>query len=141
MSTKFAVRPAPRKRPWICKRSPPCLPPPPIPPSLLCTYNIHPIGAPPPNDPFGDTFRLTRVLPFLTYYGFSTPLGAFLDCTFTYTVDPPLGRAHASWFTVSLADAGDFWDMPVTLPPTLTYQASLETTTTFFTTGTILITG
>lgn len=49
MSTKFSIRPAPRKRPWICKRSPPCLPTPSYPPSLIATFSLiyrPPIGLP-----------------------------------------------------------------------------------------------
>jgi len=58
MSTKFSIRPAPRKKPWICKRSPPCLTPSPIPRTFIATFTLKRTWPPPPGPSYGGTFLL-----------------------------------------------------------------------------------
>lgn len=121
LTTKFATRPAPRKRPWICKRSPPCLPPPPYPPSLLGSFTIQRRQPPPAQTPIAGSFLLYRQ-PGPNYYlgrwdsGFD-----YFICHFHYDLATDEGWAEAYWSAGPTSDHGNYFVEPIRPPPILHY--------------------
>lgn len=96
MSTKFAVRPAVRKRPWICKRSPPCLIQPPIPLTFIASYYVEPIRTNPESQIISGTIVLYRQ-PLGEYFGRwddVAPSSNKFVCTFVYTPQPAIAYVH-----------------------------------------------
>ncbi len=124
MSTKFAVRPAPRKRPWICKRSPPCLVPPSFPPVLLCTFALQRRRPPPAQPTMQGSVLLHHIGPGAQYRGVWASDFDYFDCRFRYTINPPTARAEVFWSAGPSSDHGDYPINPITLPPLLRYQAA-----------------
>lgn len=93
MSSKFSVRPAPRKRPWICKRSPPCLEQPPAPLTFVASFYVEPIGTNPESEIISGSMVLFR-RPGGEYNGWwddVPPSSNKFICTFQYT--PPYAVA------------------------------------------------
>ena len=47
----------------------------------------------------------------------------YFDCRFSYTTDPPTGRAEAFWSAGPTSDHGDYPVTKITPPPLLRYVA------------------
>ncbi len=124
MSTKFSVRPAPRKRPWICKRSPPCLPPPPFPPSLTCTFALQRRQPPPPQTQIGGSLLLLSTAPHTRYRGRWDSGFDYFELIFHYDPTTATGWGEAYWSAGPTSDHGNFPELPVKLPPFFLYQAT-----------------
>lgn len=127
MSTKFSVRPAPRKKPWICKRSPPCLVPPPFPPSLLASFSLK-SNTPliPPAEDAGSLILTWK--PLTNNYRGSWRSGSdFYNCTFSYDPITALARAVANWDIDTVADSGFYPEQTIPLPPNLLYHVQSVT--------------
>ncbi len=124
MSTKFAVRPAPRKRPWICKRSPPCLKPPAYPPVLICTFALQRRRPLPSQLIIQGTFLLLHIGPGARYNGVWGTGFDYFDCRFRYTIDPPTASAEAFWSAGPSSDHGNYPIYKITPPPLLRYEAA-----------------
>ena len=128
MTTKFSTRPAPRKRPWICKRSPPCLIPPPFPPSLLASFIIQKIKPPPRGSAWSGSLILTW-LPIPAIYKGSLLEGAdSYTCTFTYDHATSTGHAYTEWTVFPFLDWGTDATKQILLPPSLNYYDESVTT-------------
>lgn len=141
MSTKFSIRPAPRKRPWICKRSPPCLPWKAIPKKLLATFWLK---SQPPTAPFAEfqgSFTLDHVPPSRDYYGQWWQAPYWFDLNWSFTVDPARGGGGSAWTTPDHAPLGTWPELPIPLPPALFYYAAHVDASPSPWFGTLLITG
>ncbi len=123
MSTKFSIRPAPRKRPWLCKRSPPCLVPPPIPPNVLCTFSIKKMQPLPTSATWSATFTLLWV-PLMPGYS-----GTFTESVNFYTIDffwSPTTNIASVLSNTNFTGLVDAWTYPTKTipgPPKLSYEA------------------
>jgi hypothetical protein len=122
MTTKFSARPAPRKRPWICKRSPPCLPVPPIQKSLLVTFSYDHHVAPPPAAAIAGTITVQNLAPTTWYIG-SWSNGSD-NLTIDVTFDPAtnLVDAFVQWTAGPFFDRARYPAKLVAPPPTLRYE-------------------
>lgn len=130
MSTKFSVRPAPRKRPWICKRSPPCLIPPVFPPSLIATFALTRLEPPPHGDPYSGSLLLKWVAPLNHYSGVWTDGPNFYYGWFFH--DPVTGISHATayWDLGAYIENANYPVLELPLHPHLCYDTQqIETTT------------
>lgn len=140
MSTKFSVRPAPRKRPWTCKRSPPCLLPPPLPPTLLVTFYLKKIAPPPTAGPISGSF-LVYWTPVSTEYAGSWGAGPdFYDFRMDFPLTFPTQAPSAVFSADGEADAGIYTHAPLSLPPPIYYTSGLIFHTTFSWVARLLIT-
>jgi len=141
LTTKFSVRPAVRHRPWICKRSPPCLEPNPNPPSVLCTFSLNRYQPPPPLETYSGTFTLLRVLPGALYTGTWSNASDWFWCQFQYTGTPTIARVDVRWDLGGHHVMDTFPDKEITFPPSIWYEAfTLEVNWNTWN-GTVLITG
>jgi len=141
MNTRFSQRPAPRKRPWICKRSPPCLDPEAIPDSLLATFFFKSTSPPTPGQVAAGTIRLDRALPSKTYTAAWTQPPNRVDLSFTWFPDPYEGIVAAVIQVGTYNDYVDFPRIPIIRFPTIRYEHG-NNTATFHTWATrMLITG
>lgn len=108
MSTKFSTRPAVRKRPWICKRSPPCLIPAPFPPSLIATFSLTynpPVGP----QAYACGSLLLPWLPIPALYSGTWTYGAdWYDCTFHRDLVTGASFASANWAVSGNLDTGNY---------------------------------
>lgn len=122
-SSKYAIHPAPRKRPWICKASPPALPVPPAPPSLYATlYLADDLPGNPP--PF---FNRTLLLkPFASPQRFQDTWsdgGDFLTLTFFWTLGQATAYAELGWSIGPHTDTATAPTLKVQQWPKLSYAA------------------
>jgi len=123
MSTKFAVRPAPRKRPWICKRSPPCLDPDPIPNSLLLTFFMKRLQWPPlPEATASGTVLLIRQGSTTTWNGLWTSGADFFDAWFIYVAHAELGQVRGAVQLSTYNDYVFYHQAKVQPPPLIHYE-------------------
>lgn len=122
MSTKFSIRPAPRKRPWICKRSPPCLKPPPFPPSLIASWSLQRLRPPPQHAIHTGSLVLTWQPLTSTYDGASLIGAQSFLCVFQYDPLTALAHAWADWSLPPDTDWGPYPTMKIPLPPNLIYD-------------------
>ncbi len=128
MSTKFSVRPAPRKKPWICKRSPPCLIPPPYPASLLATFSLQLNNPPAPGIEHAGSLILTwRPVPAL-YRGTWQDGFKYFTCYFTYDTTTGHATASAVWDIGPPPTIGAYPDQEIPLPPLLLYHVEQVST-------------
>lgn len=141
LSTKFAVRPAPRKRPWICKRSPPCLVPPALPPTLLCTIFIQKYWPLPQAGPLQGTFLLSW-RPMLSHWSSSLIIPPD-GCTVIYTYDLASGAcdAYVDWQVGGFIDDGTFDVTNSGAWPKMFYFSKNVEATTYYWNVTLQITG
>lgn len=141
MSTKFSIRPAPRKRPWICKRSPPCLIPAPYPASLLCSFMLQrriPGGHDPPHT--GSLILPWRA--FLNHYQGSWLQAADgFTATFIYNRTTGQAQCTATWDLDTHIDFGNYPPTIIPLPPKLLYTAAAIAATTWEWRAALNITG
>ena len=122
MSSKFGVRPAARKRPWICKRSPPCYKPPSFPHSLYCNFKFKYRGRLPnvpdlagiillagntEGGPLGGTWRKGR---------------KSVSIVFWYEQDPDFGRIHVGINDPPETDEGETGWLAIDPPPQIEYE-------------------
>ena len=141
MSTKFAVRPAPRKRPWICKRSPPCLDPPSIPPTLICTFSLQKYWPLPVSDVYAGSFLL-RWRPSLHFWQDSDlqpPNGITVE--YTYDLITGVCSTYALWQVGTWIDDGWFDVRQAGVWPKMLYLSKNVKATTYYWIATIQITG
>lgn len=141
MSTKFAQRPAPRKRPWICKRSPPCLIAPTFPPTLLCTFSLQKYWPLPVSDTYAGTFLL-RWRPVLRFW-MDSALDPPNGITAEYTYEPATGvcTAYAFWQVGPWIDDGWFDVFDAGIWPKMFYFSKNVQATTYYWNATLQITG
>lgn len=140
MSTKFAIRPAVRKRPWICKRSPPCLKPPSFPPSLLATFWLkYNPGPDPPGSIAGSLILKYFASPNKYYGAWSSGLDNF-NCTFQYDIPTRTGHADSAWSAGVTSDYGAWPKQTIRLPPILLYRTGAIQSHSGFWVGTLTIT-
>ncbi len=124
MSNKFNVRPAPRKRPWICKASPPALLPPTTPQPLICSFKLLWLYPPAAAVPFEGSFTLTQPT------GPNRWEGTFVETInrfhIEFTIDPAtqIGTAVADWDYYSIWDNGSYGPQPAGRFPLFHYQSS-----------------
>ena len=122
MSTKFSVRPAPRKKPWVCKRSPPCLLPPLQPKTLTASFYIRRVQPPPPGPPMSGTFLLHVIgIGGHEYQGTWSDGPDYYWLTFWYP-NHPIMAPRATWQVNTDVDHGDYPNLPLTLPPPMCYK-------------------
>ncbi len=127
MSTKYSVRPAPRKRPWICKRSPPCLIPPPYPQTLLATFTMKQLFLPLTNGEYAGSFLLEWQAGPNHYHGIWIQALDSYECTFFY--DPITALAYAT-LVIDLGGNLDLGFLPqqkIPLPPKLLFHSDTLT--------------
>lgn len=124
MSSKFSIRPAPRKRPWICKRSPPCLPVPPYPPSVLVSFQIQRRRPPPPQAAITGSFIALHVPPGAHYNGIWEAGFDYFDLWFHYDLATATGWSEAFWSAGPTSDHGNFPEKPIILPPNIRYTTA-----------------
>lgn len=141
MTTKFSIRPAPRKRPWICKRSPPCLIPLPVPASLLVTFWVKNQPPPFPVEQLQGSFRVANIPGTQNYYGSWGTLTRYFDLHFTYTLDPPEASGGSAWITPSYAPLANWPLLTFVPPPGLNYYARYVSAMPNPWFGTLLVTG
>ena len=141
LSTKFAQRPAPRKRPWICKRSPPCLRPPTLPPTLLCSFSVQKFYPLPVSDTYFGTFLL-RYRPMLALWKDSAvdPPNAF-TCEFAYSLATGDCQASGEWQVGTWLDWGTYDVRNAGAWPKLFYLSRQVATTNYSWNATLQITG
>lgn len=141
MSTKFSVRPAPRKRPWICKRSPPCLIPPTWPPSLVASWSLQKLQPPPQGPGFGGSLLL-RWRPMLAHYSGSwlSPPNGF---TLVFNFNPITGHTtnNAQWDLGGFLDWGTYAYSTFSLPANFLFNSQYVSATTYQWRGALTITG
>lgn len=131
MTTKYSKRPAPRKRPWICKRSPPCLIAPPIPPDLVATFALQKTH-PPPQGPYRTGSLLLKYRPFFGLYDGAWAQGSDgFALVFNYTVGNPIAVATASWDLDTLLDWGAYQHYELIQHPKLLYTSRIVDATNF----------
>lgn len=140
MSTKFAIRPAPRKRPWICKRSPPCLIPKPVPDPLMCSFFLDTQNPAHSDGGIRGTLLLYATGPPWHWEGAWTDTGAWFNCLFNWEPGPRTAWAHSSWITTLAAGLGTWERLAATPPPNLLYHSFHVETTTEPWVGDVLIT-
>jgi hypothetical protein len=125
MSSKFSVRPAPRKRPWICKAGPPALPMPPYPLQLLASVSLKYIGPLPPSDRWACTFVLKPLSSIGPYRGdFITPTDR-INLTFYWAQGDPQGYADALFRVGPYFTPGTWETKTVTPNPYLRYESHI----------------
>ena len=125
MSTKFSVRPAPRKRPWLCTRSPPCLIPPPFPLSLICTWYLRRMYPAPPQLPNQGTLLLLWQPGPRTYHGIWGAPARSYDCTFKIDQTTGWCSAGATWSLFGGVDGGTYHGNHAKTHPHMFYNSSL----------------
>lgn len=121
MSSKFSVRPAVRKRPWICKKSPAQMSTPPYPPQLIATVYLKNL---PPTAPILDsttTLALTPLTPNGPYTGFTSPPDPIFNLTFHWGQGQKTGYVHGGWSLPGGLDVGDWEVKPVKPLPYFKY--------------------
>lgn len=123
MSSKFSIRPAPRKRPWICKRSPPCLKQPPKPLTFVASFYVEPIRTNPETEIISGTIVLYRQ-PLGEYFGRwddTPPSSNKFICTFIYL--PPSAFATIQFQLGLTAQTGTCPPRQILSSPKTDYQA------------------
>ena len=127
MSTKFSIRPAARKRPWICKRSPPCLIPPPLPTSLIATLSLSYLLPIPTTRHWSLTFLLHPDPLPPDYRVLSIDPPSEYEITFTF--DPATGQAlaWAYWRPTGPLFADGFFTGSTPLPPKILFESHTPT--------------
>jgi hypothetical protein len=123
MSSKFAIRPAPRKRPWICKASPAPLAIPSAPPSLYATIYLATDAPPPPAVLFDQTLVLTPHPPSNTYRAVWISGPDSVGCFFYWPSLPVHPYVRLTWNIGGLTDQGDTPPAQVKPWPNLSYAA------------------
>lgn len=121
MTTKFSVRPAPRKKPWICKRSPPCLVPDPIPLKVLVTYWVKQIVGPQAPTEQTGSFWLPNVIGTWEFIGDDPTPGADFHIRWVYIPAQKLAWATSTYATPPHSALGEWPLRPARLPPSLRY--------------------
>lgn len=140
MSTKFSVRPAPRKRPWICKRSPPCLIPPPIPASLLCTYQVTILTGPFAPQTVRGSFALPHVgAPGWTFQG-ADPTGGPFWIDWNYNPNDRTAAAWSMYGSPGYIDMGDWGTKPGGTVPNIHWASYTLRGSVFVASGVCLVT-
>lgn len=124
MSSKFSVRPAPRKRPWICKRSPPCYKPPPWPRSLYCTFWFRHRWPDPPVPDLSGTILLVSTHEFGPYSGVWGSGWKTVGISFTYELDPDFGSIRVGINNRPHADEGESIHEAIEPPPLLEFSTT-----------------
>ncbi len=141
MSTKFSIRPAPRKRPWICKRSPPCLVPPPTPPSLIASFTLQ------RHTPPGFGPRISGSTTLIWMPGPGHFAGSWRDgpnswaCQFRYDLANATGAAQGQWITALVNDFGNYPKIAIPVHPKLEYHVYSVTAWNFTWLAELQITG
>lgn len=123
MSSKFSIRPAPRKRPWICKASPPALPVPSYPPSLYATLYLFNDTPGPPAIVFDQTLLLIPAGPTGPYSKTWSQGGNLLQLNFAWGLGDDSASATAAWMIGVYIDNGTFPAQQVSQWPKLSYAA------------------
>lgn len=123
MTTKFGVRPAPRKKPWICKRSPPCLVPDPIPASVMCTYNVHISSGPCGGQHHFGTYAVPNVPGSWTFRGTDPSPTSSFWIEWDYQPGDQTGQAYSMYGNPPFCDMGNWFTWPAGLPPNLKWAS------------------
>ena len=140
MSNKFNVRPAPRKRPWICKASPPALKPPTTPQPLICSFSLRWLYPPADAVPFEGSFKLTW-FPVLNLW-----TGVYIETInrfdITFRIDPltRLAEPIAVWDYFHIFDQGSYSEEPAGEFPLIHYKSSTVIPWSYRWSTTLLIT-
>lgn len=140
MSTKFSIRPAPRKKPWICKRSPPCLKPDPIPKSLLCSYMVQIVTGPAAGQIHRGTFAVPYSGAAWTFIGADPAPGAAFWINWTYDPTTRTATAWSQYGTPLYASMGNWFEHPAGTPPNLRWISYALEDSTWEANGVCLLT-
>ncbi len=141
MSTKFSIRPAPRKRPWICKRSPPCLKPPLFPPSLTCTFFVQKMAPAPIGPRHAGSLILDWNPPSGYYDGIWRSGLDLFHCVFIHDTITGLSQATATWDFNFVLQRSIWPEQTIPLHPNILYNVYSPSTTTWQWRGQLTITG
>lgn len=127
--SKFGVRPAPRKRPWLCKASPKALPVPANPPSLMASISLWFPTTPPPFPEITLTALMKPTFPAGPYIGTWADGADFVQVDFLWVNPATFGSVNISWSVGPWTDTGA-WPLNQVIPwPNLRYiSANLQFT-------------
>lgn len=123
MSSKFSIRPAPRKAPWLCKASPAPLPVPAFPPSLYATLYLAYDAPPYPPALFNQTLLLTPVNPGGPFRTTWNQGSDFLNLRFNWSLPDEEASASADWSIAGFLGLGAFPTQEIQQWPKLSYTA------------------
>ena len=105
MQSKFGVRPAPRKRPWLCKASPAALPVPAVPGNVLATFVWWDPSLVPAQPKIARTIAMiNQPIPGL-YYGQAAWIDHLIEITWYWQINDPTAWADVSWDFPAQQDA------------------------------------
>jgi len=123
MSSKFSIRPAPRKRPWICKASPPTLVQPPYPPHVLASVSLKYLGPLAPGDRWYATFHLKPLSSVGPYRASYSASGNTITLTWHWGQGDATAYASANFSVGIYADFRSWETQSVTPNPYLRYES------------------
>ena len=106
MGSKYSNRPPPRKKLWVCQKSPVALAKPSYPKSLLCTVMLKTVWGLPSDPKYQATFLLLPASPTGPYQG-SDPSGASVcGITLYWGVGATTAYATGAWILYMGTDNG-----------------------------------
>ena len=97
MSTKFSIRPAPRKRPWICKAPPGGHEEQAVPATLLATFVCDIIAPPPLRARHHGSMQVHQTATPFLYRGTWTDGPDYYDLQLNLPAAIPADAPHSSW--------------------------------------------
>lgn len=141
LSTKFSIRPAPRKRPWICKASPIATCEPPVPKTLTATFSLQRFIPDPPGAWYAGTFLLFQTIGTDNYSGRWEYLTWHYYLLMTYPATQDEHAPAASWILGPDSSEGEYEFQTLSLPlPMRAYWPTLTSIGDQWR-GTLLVTG
>lgn len=140
-STKFSQRPAPRKRPWICKASPICLPPPVIPSVLICSFWVRTQTPTFPAESIVGSMILLPTMPGWIFAGEWSDAPEWMKVIFEFFPLPNQAAARGDWHTQTQADTANWETKVIPAYPPIFYQSFVLSGAAQHSIGEILITG